>query len=55
VSAAIAGVRHVSARHIADALIAAAARSGGATGLHTNDRKFASELVPVEQVGDDAH
>jgi predicted nucleic acid-binding protein len=47
---AIAGVRHVSARHIADALIAAAARHGGAARLLTNDRRFASKLVPVTQL-----
>lgn len=46
-SAAIAGVRHVSARHIADALVAAAARHGGAEALLTGDAKFASELIPL--------
>jgi predicted nucleic acid-binding protein len=49
-SAAIAGVRHLSARHIADALVAAAARQGGATALITNDHRFASELLPVRQL-----
>ncbi len=49
-SAAMAGVRHLSARHIADALISAAVREAGATMLVTNDRKFASRLVPVRQL-----
>lgn len=50
-SAAIAAVRHLSARHVADALVAAAARHAGVSELVTNDRKFASQLVPVRQLG----
>lgn len=49
-SAAIAGVRHLSPRHIIDALISAAARQAGAATLLTNDRKFASGLVPIQQL-----
>lgn len=49
-SAAIAGVRHLSARHVADALIAAAARQAGADFLVTNDRRFASEVVQIRQL-----
>ncbi len=49
-SAAIAGVRHLSARHIVDALISAAARQAGAVKLVTDDRRFASSLVPTEQL-----
>jgi predicted nucleic acid-binding protein len=49
-SAALAGVRHLSARHIADALIAAAAHQAGATVLVTNDRKFSSHLVPLRRL-----
>lgn len=49
-SAAIGGVRHLSARHIVDALISAGARQAGATTLVTNDRGFASGLVPVQQL-----
>jgi predicted nucleic acid-binding protein len=51
-SAAIAAVRHLSPRHIADALISAAARQAGARVLLTADRTFASQLVPVVQLGD---
>lgn len=51
-SAAIAGVRHLSARHIVDALVSAAARQAGAVKLVTNDRRFASALVPTEQLAD---
>lgn len=51
-SAAIASVRHLSARHIADALISAAAQDAGARQLLTNDRSFASQLVPVVQLAD---
>lgn len=51
-SAAITGIRHMSARHIADALIAAAAQLAGARLLVTNDRKFAAQLVPVRQLAD---
>lgn len=50
--AAIAGVRHLSARHIADALISAAARDAGAGLLVTNDRKFGTHLVPLRQLQD---
>lgn len=49
-SAAIAGVRHLSARHIVDALISAGARQAGAVSLVTDDRAFASSLVPVQQL-----
>lgn len=49
-SAAIVGVRHLSARHIADALISASASHAGARLLTTNDLKFSSQLVPVEQL-----
>lgn len=49
-SAAIAGVRHLSPRHIVDALISAGARQAGATRLLTHDSKFASRLVPVVQL-----
>jgi predicted nucleic acid-binding protein len=48
--AAIAGVRHLSARHIADALISASARHAGASALVTNDRKFGSEIVDIRQL-----
>lgn len=51
-SAALASVRHLSARHIADVLISAAAHEAGASQLLTNDRSFASELVPVVQLAD---
>jgi predicted nucleic acid-binding protein len=51
-SAAITAVRHLSPRHIADALISAAARHAGARQLLTADRTFASQLVPVVQLGD---
>jgi len=50
-AAAIAAVRHLSPRHIADALISAAARQAGARQLLTADRTFASQLVPVVQLG----
>lgn len=50
--AAFAGVRHLSARHLADALVAAATESAGARVLVTNDRGFASKLVPVAQLGE---
>ncbi len=50
-SAAIASVRHLSARHIADALVSAAAHEAGARQLLTNERSFASQLVPVVQLG----
>jgi predicted nucleic acid-binding protein len=51
-AAAITAVRHLSPRHIADALISAAARQAGARQLLTADRTFASQLVPVVQLGD---
>jgi predicted nucleic acid-binding protein len=51
-AAAISAVRHLSPRHIADALISAAARQAGARQLLTADRTFASQLVPVVQLGD---
>jgi predicted nucleic acid-binding protein len=51
-AAAITAVRHLSPRHIADALISAAARQAGARQLLTGDRTFASQLVPVVQLGD---
>lgn len=50
-SAAIAAVRHLSPRHVADALISAAARQAGASHLLTADRSFASHLVPVVPLG----
>jgi predicted nucleic acid-binding protein len=53
-SAAITAVRHLSPRHIADALISAAARQAGARELLTADRTFASQLVPVVQLGNRA-
>jgi predicted nucleic acid-binding protein len=51
-SAAIGGVRHLSPRHIADALISASAHQAGASALLTNDRAFASTLVTVRQLED---
>lgn len=51
-AAAITAVRQLSPRHIADALISAAARQAGARQLLTADRTFASQLVPVVQLGD---
>lgn len=51
-SAAMAAVRHLSPRHLADALISAAARQAGASQLLTADRTFASHLVPVIQLAD---
>lgn len=51
-SAALAAVRELSPRHVADALISAAARQGGARQLVTADRTFASHLVPVVQLAD---
>lgn len=51
-SASIAAVRHLSPRHIADALIGATARQAGARQLVTADRTFASRLVPVVQLDD---
>jgi len=51
-AAAVTAVRHLSPRHIADALISAAARQAGARQLLTADQTFASQLVPVVQVGD---
>jgi predicted nucleic acid-binding protein len=49
--AAMLGVRHLSARHLADALISACASQAGADALVTNDRKFSSRLVPIRQLG----
>lgn len=49
-SAAILGVRDLSARHIAHALIGAAARQAGARELVTNDAGFRSDLVAVTQL-----
>lgn len=49
-SAAIAGVRHLSPRHLVDALISAAAYQAGASTLVTADRKFASKLVAVRHL-----
>lgn len=46
-SAAIAGVRELSPRHLVDALVSAAASHAGARLLVTADRTFASRLVPV--------
>lgn len=51
-AAAITAVRHLSPRHIADALVSAAAQHAGARQLFTADRTFASQLVPVVQLGD---
>ncbi len=51
-AAAMTAVRHLSPRHLTDALISAAARQAGARQLLTADRTFASQLVPVVQVGD---
>lgn len=45
--AAIASVRDLSPRHIADALIGAAARDAGATRLVTNDAAFTSPFIDV--------
>ena len=52
VMAAFAGVRHLSARDLADALVAAAAKSAAARVLVTNDRTFASRIVPLAQLGE---
>ena len=54
-SAAIAGVRHQSARHNADALIAAAARHARATELVPADHRFSSHLVPLRPIGRSRH
>ena len=48
--AAILGARERSPRHIADALIAAAARDAGCRLLVTTDRAFTTDLVLVEQL-----
>ena len=48
--AAILGARERSPRHLADALIAAAARDAGCRLLVTTDTAFATDLVPVEQL-----
>ncbi len=52
-SAAIRHVRGRSARHLADALIAASAAEAGARLLVTNDTRFVPDLVPLAQVGED--
>ena len=48
--AAIHGARDRSPRHLADAMIAAAARDAGCRLLVTTDSAFVSDLVPVEQL-----
>ena len=47
-AAAIRGVRDRSPRHLADALIAAAAFDAGCRVLVTTDTRFATDLVPLE-------
>ena len=54
-SAALRSVRDLSARHIADALIGASARDGGATGLLTADSRFVSDLISVRQLVEGWH
>lgn len=49
-SAAMVGARHLSPRHLVDALISAGASQAGAAALLTNDRSFASALVPIRQL-----
>lgn len=49
-AAALRGARERSPRHLADAIIAAAARDAGCRVLMTTDSGFATELVPVEQL-----
>ena len=51
--AAIHGARERSPRHLADALIAAAARDAGCRLLVTTDTAFATELLPVKQLCSD--
>lgn len=52
-SAALRHVRSRSARHCADALIAASAAEAGARGLVTNDARFVPDLLPLVQIGGD--
>lgn len=52
-AAAIRHVRGLSARHLADALIAASAGEAGARQLVTNDARFVVDLVPLLQLGGD--
>ena len=47
---AILGARERSPRHLADGLIAAAARDAGCRLLVTTDTAFATDLLPVEQL-----
>jgi predicted nucleic acid-binding protein len=49
--AAIRGSRERSPRHIADAIIAAAARDAGCRVVVTTDQRFATDLIPIEQLG----
>jgi predicted nucleic acid-binding protein len=49
-AAAIRGARERSPRHLADALIAAAAYDAGCRALVTTDTAFITDLVPVEQL-----
>jgi predicted nucleic acid-binding protein len=49
-TAAIQAARDLSPRHIADALIAAAARDAGARQLLTTDTAFTTDLVEVVQL-----
>ena len=49
-AAAMRDARDRSPRHLADALIAAAARGAGCRVLVTTDVAFATELVPLEQL-----
>lgn len=49
-TAAIQAARELSPRHIADALIAAAARDAGARELLTTDTAFTTDLIPVIQL-----
>jgi predicted nucleic acid-binding protein len=50
-SAALRSVRGHSARHLADALIGASARDGGASLILTTDARFTSDLVTIRQPG----
>lgn len=49
-TAAIRGARGLSPRHIADALIGAAARDAGSRQLLTTDTAFVTDLIPVVQL-----
>lgn len=51
-SVAIRHVRDRSARHLADALIAASVVEAGARGLVTTDTRFVPDLVPLVQIGE---